>query len=78
MVWLYAAVGFGVTIEHFGAPDGATFVKLIIRLTSTGYTCFRRIDHTLVKLGWTKKNVTKCTSLTANALYRAKVISMMH
>lgn len=52
-------MGFGITIEHFGEPDGATFVKLVIKKYNDGYVCFRRIDHSLMKLGWTKKQVTK-------------------
>lgn len=28
-----------------------------------------------MKIGWTKKQVSKCNSLTANALFRAKILS---
>lgn len=68
-------MGFGITIEHFGPPDGATFIKLVIKSYNDDYVCFRRIDHSLMKIGWTKKQVSKCNSLTANALFRAKILS---
>lgn len=55
--------------------SGASFVKLILVSTRNGYTCYRRIDHSLLKLGWTKKGVLKIDSLTAKGLMKSKIES---
>jgi hypothetical protein len=56
----YNACGFQTTTEHSGTLDGSSFCKIIFQSDKRGnYQGYRRIDHTIMKLGWTKKCVRK-------------------
>lgn len=72
----YSLCGFMTKLEHAGDIDGATFVKLVLAQHLDGFETFRRPDHALAKLGWTKNNVAQSTSRRANALFAAKLDSM--
>jgi len=64
------------TVEHEGTPDGATFVKIVLRSTEGDYSVFRRIDHALLKMGWTKHAVKSKYTKTATGLMRSKILSL--
>lgn len=72
----YNMVGFQTTVDHSGTFEGASFCKIIFMQDKTGaYQGFRRVDHTLLKLGWTRKSVRKRDSQTARNLMHAKALS---
>lgn len=58
VVDLYSDCGFKTTIEHVGDAEGAVFVKLVIARDGDDLQVYRRPDHMLLKLGWTKHKVT--------------------
>lgn len=73
---IYKSLGFMATVEHEGTPDGATFVKIVLRSTEGDYSVFRRIDHALLKMGWTKHAVKNKYTKTAVGLMRSKILSL--
>lgn len=76
---IYNALGFQATIEAEGDPQSCnpSFCKIIFTYTKNGYVGYRRLDHALLKIGWSNRKYTP-GSKRAIEYMRGKYACLLH
>jgi len=65
-------LGFEMKIEHTGTIHNATFCQIVFKTVNGNTFGYRKLDRSLLKLGWSKYDVLK-GSRAAQELMRSKI-----
>lgn len=74
----YNDFGFSTTLEYKGPFIGSSFCKIRFEEYRNEIVGFRRLDHAIDKLGWTKNFIQHGRSQAARNYFYSKLLSFYH